>query len=91
MGFRELYMKVLRFDGKHNVTGSQLRKIRQRQGLTQDQVAARLQTAGIQINQKAISRIESGDRIVSDFELLHLAQALSIPIDALFITDNPDE
>lgn len=84
-------MKVLRFDEKHNITGPQLRKIRQRQGLTQDQVAARLQTAGIQINQKAISRIESGDRIVSDFELLHLAQALSVPIDALFITDNPDE
>ena len=38
------------------------------------------QIAGLDITQKAISRIETGDRIVADYELQYLADALETSI-----------
>ncbi len=40
----------------------------------------RIQIAGLDITQKAISRIETGDRIVADYELQYLADALETSI-----------
>ena len=40
----------------------------------------KIQIAGLDITQKAISRIETGDRIVADYELEHLADALGVTI-----------
>ena len=63
--------------------GTAIKRARERQGLTQEQLAAKMQTAGIQINQKAISRIESGDRIITDYELMCLAEILRVSINQL--------
>ena len=71
-----IIMKILRYYNLHNITGKQIKVRRNALGLTQEQVAAQMQTAGIQINQKAISRIESGDRIITDYELLRLSEIL---------------
>ena len=49
-------------------------------GLSQEQLAAKLQLAGLNLGQKAISRIETGERIVADFELEYLADALGVTI-----------
>ena len=76
-------MKILTFNEKHNITGKILQELRKQKGLSQDQVAAQMQTAGIQINQKAISRIESGDRVIADYELLRLSEILDIPVNRL--------
>ena len=35
---------------------------------------------GLSINQKAISRIETGERVVADYELVHLARALEVGV-----------
>ena len=83
-------MKVMRFKGSHNITGKRIQEIRTGKNLTQDQLAARLQVSGLQINQKAISRIESGDRIISDFELLYLARALGVGVNDL-LKDHEEE
>ena len=56
-------MKILRFNELHNLTGAQIKNLRKKKGLTQDQVVAKMQLAGIQIDQKAISRIENGSRL----------------------------
>ena len=76
-------MKILRFQEQHNITGIQIKKIRKEKGLSQEQMAARLQTYGIQIDQKAISRIESGDRVITDYELICFAEALGISVNDL--------
>ena len=76
-------MKILKFNEMHNIAGSRIKDLRIQRGLTQEQLAARMQTAGIQINQKAISRIESGDRIITDYELMCLARILHVPINQL--------
>lgn len=35
------------------------------------------------INQKAISRIETGERVVADYELLYLAKVLRVRVEDL--------
>ncbi len=73
-------MKIYQFKGKCNISGSAIRRERERQRLSQEQLAARMQVEGIQLNQKAISRIETGGRVVADYELVHLARALEVVV-----------
>ena len=72
--------KIYRPNGKCNISGVNAREARQRAGLSQEQLAYKIQIAGLDITQKAISRIETGDRIVADYELEYLADALGVTI-----------
>lgn len=56
--------------------GGQVRKLREGLKITQTELAARMQVRGVMIDQKAISRIELGARVVADYELDALADAL---------------
>ena len=51
--------------------------------LSQEELAAKVQLAGLDLTQKAVSRIETGDRVVADYELLYLAQALQVSVQDL--------
>lgn len=68
----------MRINEKHNICGERLRKIRKRRGLSQEDLAAKLQLRGLDLTQKAISRIETGSRLVTDYELKYLAEVLKI-------------
>lgn len=57
--------------------------LREKAGLSQEQLAAKLQLAGLNLNQKAISRIETGERIVADYELITLAEVLDATVNEL--------
>lgn len=76
-------MKILRFKETHNITGTRIKTLRIKMKLTQEQVAAKMQLAGIQIDQKAISRLESGDRVITDYELMCLAEILNTSADQI--------
>lgn len=54
-------------NGTCNASGPAIRALRERAGISQEQLAAKLQLAGLNLNQKAVSRIETGDRVVPDF------------------------
>ena len=71
-------MRLYTLDGKCNLSGERVREARQRAGLSQEQLAVKLQLLGLQVGQMAISRIETGKRLVPDFELPILADALSV-------------
>ena len=76
-------MKILTFNEGHNVAGPGIKRLRKQRGLTQEQVAAQMQVEGIQVDQKAISRIESGDRVITDYEIMMLARILGTSVDQL--------
>lgn len=76
-------MKAIRYNGRRNISGSQVKEARLRLRLSQAQLAARMQTEGVPIEQDALSRIESGDRLVQDFELKALAKCLHVTVDWL--------
>mgnify|MGYP000971018152 CR=1 FL=1 len=68
-------MKQHIFDGKNNIVGDRAQKMRIKLGLSQAELAARMQAQGV-----GISRIELGERIVTDYEALALSKALRVPI-----------
>lgn len=71
-------MKLNPYGEGCNLAGPQVRTLRMERGLSQEQLAAKLQLLGYSIGQKAVSRMETGDRVVTDYELVLLAQALGV-------------
>lgn len=59
-----------------------------RSAFHQETLAAKMQTKGVNIAQDAISNIESGARLVMDYELRAFASVLQIPIEDLL---DPEE
>ena len=76
-------MKIYDYNGLKNLCGAQIRRERQRQRLTQEQLAARLQCRGVILERDSVSRIESGTRFIADFELLAIAEILGLSADCL--------
>ena len=67
-------MKIINLDGRRNVSGERVRQMRTKKRMTQADLAA---------EQDAISRIESGSRMVQDYELRALAEVLGVTSDWL--------
>lgn len=62
-----------------NCIGPQVRKLRMEQGLTQDQLAAKLQLAGLHsIDRVALAKIESRIRSAFDYEVVVIASELGV-------------
>lgn len=71
-------MRLLLYNGKCNICGERVRIAREHRGLSQEELAAKVQLNGHSLTQKAISRIETGQRIVADYEISLLADALAV-------------
>lgn len=67
-----------------NAVGPQIQKVRYQRGLTQEQLAARCQLAGLDISRSTLAQIESRLRCVVDTELFLLAKVLGVSTDSLF-------
>lgn len=70
-------------DGKNNVCGRKVAERRKELHLSQRALADRLQNDGLDVDKNAIQRIESGQRFVTDIELLFLKRALGLTLDEL--------
>ena len=64
--------------------GSNIRKLREAAGLTQDQLAARLQTSGCDITRSAVAKIEVGQRHLYPDEIILLKIILDTSYEELF-------
>ena len=51
--------------------------------MSQADLAARMQVNGVTIEREAISKIETGDRFVTDYELMVFAKVLGVTMDWL--------
>lgn len=81
-------MRLLTVNGKCNACGERVRTAREKAGISQEQLAAKVQLHGHSLTQKAVSRIEAGLRVVPDFEIPLLAKALNVsPLWLLGITE----
>lgn len=76
-------MKAFNYRGQRNVSGERIRQARTRQRYTQADLAARIQVRGVILERDCISRIENGLRMVQDFELRAIAEALDVTTDWL--------
>ena len=58
--------------------GPMLRSLREAEGLTQAELAARLQLSGWDISRETLAKVESQVRCVTDRELVRFAEALEV-------------
>lgn len=74
-------------NGKNNISGEQITKFRKEMRLSQRALASKLQIAGLNIDKNAIQRMESGQRFITDIELVYLSEVLKQPISNLLDKD----
>ena len=76
-------MKIYDYDGKKSISGSRIHQARKAMKLSQMDLAARMQINGVMVEREAISKIETGDRFVTDYELKIFSQILGVTVDWL--------
>ena len=76
-------LKIYDYEGAKNISGDRIRQARTVMRLSQADLAARMQIHGVTIEREAISKIETGDRFVADYELLTFAKVLGVPMEWL--------
>ena len=67
-----------------NIIGKTVKHFRQKKGVTQKDLAARLNIQGINIDQPMITKIENQSRELLDYEIKGISIALGVPIEELF-------
>ena len=70
-------------NGENNICGKNVTKYRKNMGLSQRQLADRLQLLGLDVDKNAIQRIEAGKRFVTDIEIVFLSKALRTTVNQL--------
>lgn len=71
--------------------GQKVKYYRLKRGLTQRDLAAKLQTRGCDITETMVGHIETGYRSASVFEIDKLAEVLNVDYNALFARDGEDQ
>ena len=80
-------MKIYDYKGRKNLCGDRVREARARLNITQADLAARLQVAGVIMERDSVSRIEIGTRFVTDYELSVLSDMLGVSVEWLLMRE----
>lgn len=67
-----------------NTIGPQIKKLREKQAMTQAMLAARCGVLGWDISENGITKIEAKIRCVTEKELLVLAEALKVKLREIY-------
>lgn len=65
--------------------GQNIRKLRMERKLSQEQLAAQLQTQGCDVTRSALAKMEVGQRHIYPDELKLLRELLGVPYEELFV------
>ena len=80
-------MRIYWHNGSKNIIGKRVKEARMNASpqITQQDLSARLEVLGYNIDRVSISKIESGDRFVADYEIVGLATALNVSVEWLLM------
>ena len=73
-------MKKFLYHGKKNICGDRIRLARLGKRLSQTDLARMLQLHGGPAERDIISRMEIGDRLVTDYEVVTIAEVLDVSV-----------
>ena len=76
-------MKIYWYGKSKNIIGNKIKNLRKQAGLTQKQLAEKLQLLGHEFSDLTIVRIEQGTRFVPDYEVVILSDFFHISTDEL--------
>lgn len=69
--------------------GNNIRILREKAKMTQEQVSAKLQINGCDITRSAVAKIEVGQRHLYPDEIIQLKQILNVSYEDIFDTSEP--
>ena len=69
---------------KKNLIGTNLKKIREKQKMSQQELSNKLELLGVYVCRGSVSRIEDYSRTVTDIELFAIAEVLRIDPKELY-------
>ena len=74
-------MKITKYNNVKNISGNKLKELRKDAQMSQQDLAEKLQLEGIDLTSKEISKIETNNRLVQDFELFAFAKIFKVSAD----------
>ena len=74
-------MKITKYNKIKNISGNKLKELRKKNKMSQQDLAEKLQLEGIDLTSKEISKIETNNRLVQDFELFTFAKIFKVSAD----------
>ena len=74
-------MKITKYNNIKNISGNKLKELRKNAKMSQQDLAEKLQLEGIDLTSKEISKIETNNRLVQDFELFAFAKMFKVSAD----------
>ena len=75
---------IRKLNNKLNIVGSNIKKIRKTQKISQSDLCLKLDLLGVTMYATDIYEIENNKRLVKDFEVKAISLALNVSIDALY-------
>ncbi len=78
-------MKSNKFREKHNLLGDLIAENRKSLKLSQNNLAGQMQLLGINIGKNDISKIEAGNRLVRDYELIAMKDILNLDLNSIHL------
>ena len=79
-----ILFKLKAEDGRNNICGKKIEKLRRNSGLSQRKMGAKLQLAGYDVDNYFIRRVENGERFITDIELKMFSEFFNVSVDELF-------
>ena len=76
--------KIKAPDGTNNLCGKRLSEIRKNKGISQRELAKRMQLKGYDVDHYFIRRVENGERFVTDIDLKIFCETLDIRLSDIF-------
>lgn len=73
-------MKKFLYHGKKNICGDRIRMARLEKRMSQTDLARLLQLEGVPMERDVISGMEMGDRLVTDYEVVTIAEVLGVSV-----------
>ena len=70
-------------DGKNNLCGKNIARFRKEMKISQRMLADKLQLIGLNIDKNAVQRMESGQRFVTDIELVAISKVLNKTLEEI--------
>ena len=81
------YSEKLRENGRLNIAGLYMRKYRETHQMSMREFAAFLEVRGLDWDYNIVERMENGKRMITDLELIRLAEVLNADIKDLVSAD----
>lgn len=74
---------MTKYNGKLNIIGDTIKAYRMKQGWSLSQTSDQLMLIGIDIPRSSIQRIELGDRVIKDYELVGFSKIFKVSPNTL--------